>query len=74
MEETVRGTVTVCGHTVEYWYDVEDIKLSDELVESLKEEAESRAKAMINEGYNQGELNCLWQGEEEIRGWWVVSQ
>lgn len=67
------GKVEVCAHTVEFWYELDDLELSDELENCLAEEAEEHAKALIVEGYRSGELNCLWGGEREIRGWWEIQ-
>lgn len=72
MTEEVKGTISVCAHRVQYSYEIESIDITDELKEVLEAEAESRAKAMIIEGYVQGELNCVWEGETEIGGWWKI--
>ncbi len=52
-------------------------KISSDLEDELLQEGVSRAGEMIQEGYSSGELNCLHVGngkEEEIRGWWEVSE
>lgn len=67
------GKVQVCAHTVEFWYELDDLNLSDELESCLTEAAEERAQSCIIEGYLSGELNCLWRGEREIRGWWNIQ-
>jgi len=78
------GEIEVCAHRVAYWYEVPAELLVDgempegaseresSLAEVLEEEVESRAKTCIVEGYHSGELNCLWNGEIEIRGWWNI--
>lgn len=62
----------VCCHRILFWYDLITLKQTDELKERLTEEAESRAKACIVDGCRSGELNCLWEGETEVRGWWEI--
>jgi hypothetical protein len=70
----VTGTVDVCCHRVHYRCDIGRMKLTDELKETLEREAEERAKDQINEDCGSGELNCLWKGEREIRGWWGIDK
>jgi hypothetical protein len=73
------GTVYTCQHRVSFWYDLNDLELTDELGELLTEEAEDRAHHCICEGYHSGELNCLYlngdgdQDEHEVRGWWSIE-
>ena len=76
---TVDGIIEVCCHQVEWWYDMDDLKLTDEIKERLEKEAEDRAKSQINEGMVCGELNCLYHGDEapggvEIRGAWEIKR
>ena len=70
---TFSGTVEVCCHEVSFWYDVGSRRLTDEFKEALEFEACGRAKDLICEGFFAGELNCLWRGEAEIRGWWEIK-
>ena len=76
MNDTTRnifkGDVDVCCHLVEFWYDLGDIEITDELEESLTNEAESRAKHCITDGCRSGELNYA-DADDEIRGWFSVS-
>ena len=69
----VSGTIEVCAHNVSYSYDIGNRRETPELREALKEEAESRSRELINTGCVSGELNCLWRGEAEIRGWWQIE-
>jgi len=73
MSTEVEGKISVCAHNVNYSYEVHDIAVTKELEEALREEAEERSNSMINEGYISGELNCVWKGETEIRGWWQIE-
>lgn len=73
MSTTIEGKVSVCAHNVIYSYEVEGIEITLGLQGALQREAEERAKTMINEGYVSGELNCIWQGEHEVRGWWQID-
>ncbi|MGH8897014.1 MAG: hypothetical protein ACRDZ4_08345 [Egibacteraceae bacterium] len=66
------GKADVCSHRVTFWYDVGGMARTDELAETLAEEAEARAKACIIEGYHSGELNCPYD-EREVRGWWEIG-
>lgn len=71
----VEGTVQTCHHYVAFWYDIENIPRSTEMVERLTEAAEERAKEMIIEGYHSGELNCtVNERHEEVRGWWEIDK
>ena len=70
------GVVEVCCHNVRFWYDIDNPNMVDrkeEIEELLTEEAENRAKACIIDGYSSGELNCVVDGEIEIRGWWNIE-
>lgn len=73
---TLEGKFDVCCHTILFWYDLGDLDLTSELEEVLTEEAESRAKICIIDGCHAGELNCLWQDEDEteIRGWFQIER
>ncbi|MGA2063272.1 MAG: hypothetical protein ABSG67_22605 [Thermoguttaceae bacterium] len=66
------GTVEVCRQSVSFWYDIEEIELTEECKEKMTEEAEERAKELITEEYWCGELNCGWD-DQEIRGWWQIG-
>lgn len=66
------GTVEVCAHTVSFSYWNSPVDITRDVEEILEEEAESRAKEMINQGCRQGELNCL-VNDDEIRGWWRIE-
>lgn len=76
MTEQIEGTVKVCCHRVTYRYETENLTFTEDnvkdITERLETETESRAKEMINEGNNCGELNCLI-GEIEVRGWWEIE-
>jgi len=73
MSIAIEGKSSICAHTVSWSYEVHDLEETEELRNRLEEEAESRAKEMIIIGNNCGELNCLWMGEVEIRGWWQID-
>jgi hypothetical protein len=74
------GVVDVCCHRVQYWYDIGRFKLNDDDLEYLKEEAETRAKEMINIGCASGDLCCLLteigsrRQEREFHGWWNIEK
>jgi recombinational DNA repair protein RecT len=70
----ISGTVEVCCHRVVYTYDIGRLKFTDELKESLENAAEERAQEMIIDGCGSGELNTVWNGEREIRGWWNIDR
>ena len=74
-KNTFDGTVEVLMHEVSFTYFDIEAPITQELTELLTEEAENRAEQMIQEGYNQGELNCYYDGEKEyeIRGWWAIK-
>ena len=69
----INGNINVCCHNVFYTYDIGRLKNTEELREQLAEVAEERAKECISNGYREGELNCVWKGEQEIRGWWKID-
>lgn len=68
------GVVDVCAHRVSFWYDTEGQEVTEELTLTLTEEAECRAQACIIQGCVSGDLNCLHNGETEIRGWWQIER
>jgi hypothetical protein len=72
-EPEYSGRVEACCHQVDFRYWPVQADSDSELAVALTEEAESRAKAMISEGYHSGELNCLYEGVE-YRGWWEISR
>ncbi len=72
-ERSFETTVEVCAHRVAIRYWDFDAELTDELEEALTEEGERRAQELIIDGYHSGELNCVYRGEEEIRGWWEIE-
>ena len=70
---TISGSITTEGTEVDYWFDIGRMLRSESLLEALREEAEKRTKECIIQGYIQGELNCLWHNDTEIRGWWELK-
>jgi len=66
------GTIEICAHRVSYSYWSSPVEITDEVASLLEEEAESRSKALITEGYRAGELNCL-VNDHEVRGWWEIE-
>jgi len=68
----IEKIIEVCCHQVKYWYDIGRMKQTDELLEALESGAEERAKECIIEGIVSGELNTVWNGDREIRGWWKI--
>ncbi len=79
-EQTVDGVLhNVCQHYVTWWYHVpSNREITDDMRTHLEEEAEERAKHCIIEGYDSGELNCLYVfddgTDEELRGWWAIER
>lgn len=70
---TVDGIVEVCAHRVSWWFRGGQ-PIGEELRARLEEEAESRAKYGINEGYVSGEL-CYDDSEYgEYIGWWTIER
>ena len=67
------GIVEVCAHRVSFFYQLPvEVELSDDVKTNLTEEAESRVKACIIEGYVQGELN--YESEQlSCTGWWKIE-
>ncbi len=67
------STTEICAHRIVYRFWTSDEKdIPVELHERLDEEAESRVKHMIPEGYRSGELN--YEDEDvSLRGWWEIS-
>jgi len=56
--------IEILRHTVQYWY-----RKDQEMPESEQE----HVTYMIEQGYLQGELNCLMpDGNTENRGWWAI--
>jgi hypothetical protein len=66
--------VEVCAHRIGYWFEGEstltDMELRNRL---LEEEAESRSKECLNEGYVSGELN-IETDSISARGWWNIEK
>ena len=76
MGERVEGESSICAHNVKWSYDVGELERTVDLIERLEEEAENRAKEMINQGYFSGELNCVVyinNRDIEVRGWWEIE-
>ena len=71
---TLRGQVNVCCHQVSYWYDITGVRITDSVATRLEIEAEEWAETCIVQGYWSGELNCLLDGEREVRGWWEIAR
>ncbi len=67
------GNTEVLLHRILFDYWDFGAELTDELKASLTEAAEERAKYGISEGWHGGELNYIYRGEEEIRGWWQIG-
>ena len=65
------GTVEACRHTVLFRYDLNGRDLTVELKSALEEAAESRAREMLSEDYQAGELCYGFEGND-IRGWWEI--
>jgi hypothetical protein len=77
-EKNVEGRVNVCCHHVayRYWWSGKPT-LTDDVRDSLKEDAEGRAKECIIEGYHSGELcSLVVEGDKdyEVFGWWEISR
>ena len=60
---TENKEIEILQHIISYWYDND---------QEMPEHEQEHVSKMISEGYNQGELNCLSQKDEEIRGWWKI--
>lgn len=72
----LEGTVFVCQHYVEWWLEIDNIRLTDEEKVQIEEDAYDRARECIYEGYHSGELcTCLVRGQKEYEffGWWSIE-
>ena len=74
----LEGVVEACAHRVEYRYFCGDMPpitwLQDEEFQTfLEDEAEQRIRDCIGQDYVSGELNTMYQGQLEIRGWWEIK-
>ena len=69
---TYHGEVHVCCHRIRYIYDITGVRIVSDVGERLEAEAEERSTACIVEGYWSGELNCMIDGKDEVRGWWEI--
>ncbi len=73
------GTAVVCCHRIEFYYEWDDLELTDELKERLQGEAEDRARHDIGKDCCIGDLNCLYHDDEivpdgiEIHGRWNIK-
>ena len=68
------GTVHVCAHRVSFYYRLPPrIRIPQETLDRMTEEAEERAKSQIVEGYIEGELNYEndWI---QAGGWWRIEK
>lgn len=70
--DTFSDEVDVCCHRVSFYFEMGRRVWNDDLLDALKEEAENRAKAMISEGYQSGELCMIWRGSKEFFGHWSI--
>jgi len=75
----IEGKAEVCCHCISWWYDLDNLKLTDEIQERLAEEAEERAQHDLIEGCPTGGLNCLYHGDDapggvEICGGWQIER
>ena len=73
-QRIVVGEVEVCCHQGVFEYDITGVRRAMDQSARLEGEAEERARTCINEGYWSGELNCVIDGELEVRGWWKIAQ
>ncbi len=70
LPDSLEGSVTVCCHSVTFYYNLPRPITNLEKI-YLSAEAEDRAKSQIIEGYNQGELN--YESEDlSCTGWWRI--
>lgn len=71
----ISGTIEICCHRVEWFYNIGTMPITGELIEDLVEEAEDRSKTCIAEGYCSGELCCSYvstRKEHEFFGGWKI--
>ncbi len=68
-------SVETCCHTVAFYYDLCGMESTPELERTLTEDAETRAREMIIEGYHQGSLCSIHpHGDMELHGWWRIKE
>jgi hypothetical protein len=78
-EKKVKGrfhedTFHVCAHRVSFFYRLPPrIRIPQETLDRMTEEAEERAKSQIIEGYVQGELNYE-DDKFQAGGWWKIKK
>lgn len=70
-EFTHEGSVSCCSHRVTYYFHCPK-EPDDELAKELDEHAEARAREMIGQDYNSGELNYEIDNIN-CRGWWQIE-
>jgi hypothetical protein len=69
----VEGSLDVGDNVVEWQYDIGKHKKTYDIETQLEEAAKERATEMIAQGYTSGELNTVWKGKCELRGWWATK-
>jgi hypothetical protein len=68
------GTCHVCANRVSFFYRLPPrIRIPQETLDRMTEEAEERAKSQIIEGYVQGELNYE-DDKFQAGGWWKIKK
>ena len=78
----ISGEIEVCCHTVEWYYDIIGFKMTPEVEQELEkllaEEAEYRAKDVINDNCSAGELVCSYVDDKgkdhEFFGWFEIKK
>ncbi len=73
-KEVFQGRVEVCLHQVSFWYDIDESEVTTDIADALTEEAERRAKELINQGFHSGSLNHVIGGEREVGGFWKIER
>ena len=67
------GTFSACCHRIEFYYEIDRLRLTDDELEQLENEAEERARHDIALDYVSGELCAVIRNEHELHGWWAFE-
>ena len=72
------GVLSAYGHDIRFNYDITGVRIKEDDLNLLAEEAESRAREMLAKDYISGDLCCLLvspsgNSEKELFGNWAIS-
>lgn len=74
---TISGTIEACGHLIDWWMEIDNLKNTEHLREWLERDTEEHVREMIAEDYTSGQLCSLYrtpvqQREHDLYGWWDI--